>query len=353
VLYFAQKLPCPMTAQVLSDANAVRTRAPLDDWDLYIPRYGGRFSRDMSALLPSRTDQWIAGIPGTWRMTNKAALWSGLCRIAGRERAGQLTPESWRLDWEADRALLIAQHEPGQTYILKNPKLQRRTGLQLTRDLDAMLTASESGFTIAQRVLPDLQLIAGHRYNLRLYLLLIRRDGQLGVWLNRRGRCVCTPEPFTGDLMVESAVITRSASSDGLAPGLPFTLSDVLMSLPDPQATLARLDSVLSRIVLVMLTGLEGDWSLSTNPAYQLLGVDATVSESGTVRVIEMNSGPDLRPHCERDRALKYRMVRDIFEHVDLLAATGPPGFRHLRTFPDQATVGDSTRGRTSTSRPS
>jgi hypothetical protein len=338
--FFTHSRLCPMTAEVLSDAGAVRATDPLDDWDLYIPRYGGRFSEDLAGLLPSRTDQWIAGIPGSWRLTNKSLLWGGLCHVYGRRRASVLTPESWVLD--ADRELLVAQHRPGQHYILKNPLLQRRTGLRLTDDLDAVLAGPAAGFTLAQRLLPDLLLLGGHRFNLRLYLLLIRQDGVLSLWRHEQGRCVCAPDPLSGELLAEEAVITRSVGSDVLGAGLPLTLQDALAMLPDPALTLRRLDAVLHRIAEAVLPGLCLSWSLSDNPAYQLLGVDAVISREGTVRVVELNAGPDLRPHCAVDHALKFRVVRDVFEHLGMLPVTGASGFRLLL---DQATVGDSTLG--------
>lgn len=322
-----------MTAEVLADAGVQRTGDPLADWDLYIPGYGGGFSAEVADLLPSRSDQWVAGIPGGWRLTNKQALWSGLCAVYGRQRAVRLVPESWWLEKAADRVALVAQHRPGEAYILKNPILQRRTGLRLTRDLGAVLAGPQQGYTLAQRVLPDLLLLSGHRFNLRLYLLLTRRDGRLDLWLHRRGRCVCAQAPFAGDLMEAEAVISRSVGSHVLPGGLPFTLSEVLSRLADPRETLARLDNVIYRILMASRSGLAAAWSLSGNPAYQLLGVDVTISAAGGVRVIEMNSGPDLRPHCSRDHSLKYRIVRDLFEHVGLLPQAGPSGFRKLRAL--------------------
>lgn len=319
-----------MTAEVLSDAGVSLTHSPLASWDLYIPSYGGGFSAEVADLLPGRSDQWIAGMPGSWRLTNKQMLWIGLCAAYGRQQAAQLSPESWWLEAAQDRAALVEQHRDGSHYILKNPLLQRRTGLRLTQDLSVLLAGPEQGYTLAQRLLPELLLLHRHRFNLRLYLLLTRQDGRLEFWLHRRGRCVCAPAPFSGDLMDVEAVISRSVGSDVLADGLPFSLSDAVPLLPRPQVTLARLDTVLGRILTACRPGLQAAWSLSSNPAYQLLGVDVTIGAAGGVRLIEMNAGPELRPHCARDHALKYGIVRDLFEHIRLLPQTRPSGFRRL-----------------------
>ena len=328
--YFAHKRCCAMTAEVLADAGVQPTGNRLASWDLYIPSYGGGFSTEIADLLPSRSDQWVAGIPGSWRLTNKQMLWIGLCAAYGRQRAAQLSPESWWLEAARDRAALVEQHREGSHYILKNPILQRRTGLRLTQDLSVLLAGPEQGYTLAQRLLPELVLLHRHRFNLRLYLLLTRQDGRLEFWLHRRGRCVCAPAPFSGDLMDAEAVISRSVGSDVLADGLPFSLSEAVHHLPRPQITLARLDTVLCRVLMACRPGLQSAWCLSSNPAYQLLGVDVTISNTGGVRIIEMNAGPDLRPHCSRDHALKYRIVRDLFEHISLLPQTRPSGFRRL-----------------------
>lgn len=332
--YYAGSNPCEMTAAVLQAAGARRTRDILSDWDLYIPKFGAHFTAELADLLPSRTDQWIGGLPGSWRLANKASLWSGVVRAHGLEEAGRLLPESWLLKRAEDRARLQAQHTPGQVYILKNPLLQRRSGLRLVSELEAVYAARQDGFTLAQRMLPDLMLIGGHRFHMRLYVLLVRREGRLSVWLHRTGRCVCAPSRFAGDLKNAEEVITRSVSTDALAPGLPFTLTDLLAEMASPQTVFSRLERLLSRVITPVLPYLKADWSFADNPAYQLLGVDAVISTSGSVQLIEMNSGPDLRPNCPRDRGLKEGVVHDLFALLKLLPRGEPSGFRVLKAQP-------------------
>ena len=130
--------------------------------------------------------------------------------------------------------------------------------------------------------------------------------------------------------MSADEVITRSVGSDALAPGLPFTLGDLLAELSAPRDVLRRLDALLSRVLAAAVPGIQQEWSLANNPAYQLLGVDVVITAAGELRLIEMNTGPELRPSCARDRGVKERVVRDSFALLGLLPRAEPPDFRGL-----------------------
>lgn len=341
-LFYARFPMCVTSKRVLAQAGVERTQDALADWDLYIPRYGSTFSTEITDLLPSRTDQWIGGIPGTWRLSNKLSLWWGIEAAYGRERAIRLTPESWMLNDAKDADRFREQHSPQSHYILKNPILQRRTGLRICTTLEQSFEAHAEGYTLAQHLLPDLACVGGHRFNLRVYVLLVRRDGKLSVWLHRLGRCICAKAPMGDDLTDEAAVITRSVSSTALKPGLPFTLSQLLAQLNtvglDTTQLMVRIEHCLSRTFFAATSRMNRSWHFADNPAFQLFGVDVVIGKSGAVWMVEANTGPDLKPLCAVDYKLKMTMVRDMFELCEMLPRTRDGGFRPLRAvFGDAA----------------
>jgi hypothetical protein len=317
--YFAPQHYCPTTTAVLEAAGARRTGDPLADWDLYLTTR----SDALTTLLPSRTDQWIGRLPGAGRLSNKTALWQGLLAALGREGACALVPESWQLDLPGDRRLIAGQ-PAGTVFIAKDPILEQRRGLRLCADLPALLAAAGDGLTLAQRLLPDLLLIDGHRFHLRLYVVLIHRDDRLSLWRHPQGRCIWAPRPLGEALLEPDAVITRATP----LPGRPIDLAGLLAYPEAPPALLTRIDALLSATVDAIAPALQRDWHLSCNPAFHLLGADVVVCGDGGVRLIELNSGPDLRPRSEADRLLKSAMVTDLLRLIELLP--GPTGFLRL-----------------------
>ena len=160
---------------------------------------------------------------------------------------------------------------------------------------------------------------------------------------------MCAPKPFTGDLMDEDAVITRSVSSSKLKAGLPFTYTDLLLRLERPDRLSRTISAMMFRVLSALSVPLGESWRFANNPAFQLFGIDVVITRTGGVRLVEMNSGPELRALCARDHELKSRMVYDQFALTGLLPQLRDNGFRRLPDLP-QATVGDSTRGDSSTS---
>lgn len=322
--YYAPARFCPTFTAVLAEVGAERTGDLTASWDLYLTSS----SSSLKTLLPSRTDQWLSRLPNAGHLSNKTALWLGLLESLGRDGACALMPESWLLDRPEDVALLEEQ-PPDVIYIAKDPVLERRKGLRLCEGLPALEAAAADGLTLAQRLLPDLLLVDGHRFHLRLYVVVIYRDGIPTVWRHQRGRCIWSPAAMGDSLMEFDAVITRGAA---LLPGRPIDLAGLLAMLDgtDTDDLMDRIDVMLSETASIIVPSVLRRWSFSSNPAFHLLGADVVIDDSGGVRLIELNSGPDLRPRSPSDRDLKRSMVRDLLRLIDLLPEDNI-GFQELQ----------------------
>ncbi len=310
--YYAPARFCPTFTAVLAEVGATRTDDLAASWDLYLTSS----SASLKTLLPSRTDQWLSRLPNAGHLSNKTALWLGLLEGLGRDRACALMPESWQLDQPDDVALLDEQ--PRDTvYIAKHPVLEQRKGLRLCGDVAALHAAAEDGHTLAQRLLPDLLLVDGHRFHLRLYVVVLYRDGVPTMWRHQRGRCIWAPAPMGRSLLEHDAVITRGAA---LLPGRPIDLAGLLAMLHsiDTDDLMDRVDAMLSAAASVIIPSVLSRWSFFSNPAFHLLGADVVVDAGGGVRLIELNSGPDLRPRSPADRVLKRSVVRDLLRLIAL-----------------------------------
>lgn len=334
LLYFAPSGFSPTISAVLAEHGGHRTSDPLADWDLCLAS-----SKELRGLVPSRTDQWIGGMLRIGHLTNKAALWQALVEAAGRAAARRWMPMTWLLDHPEDRHLLA--HRPdGEFYIAKDPVLDQRRGLRLCSSRGAALEAAKDGLVVVQRLMPDLMVVGGHRFNLRLYVLLIRRDGHLTAWRHPLGRCIWTPQPM-GTTPTEASVITRSVKPP---PGKPGDMSGLISllrgALEDDFQD--RVDALLGEVVHAVRPKLKRLEPSSHNPTFHLLGADVVLTTRAEVRLIELNSGPDLRPRGAKDGHLKSTMVADLFRQIGLL-----PGPRCWRKLPEKSspltTMADDT----------
>ena len=221
--YYAPTRFCPTFTAVLAEVGATRTDDLAASWDLYLTSS----SASLKTLLPSRTDQWLSRLPNAGHLSNKTALWLGLLEGLERDGACALMPESWQLD-QPDDVALLAEQPRDTVYIAKHPILEQRKGLRLCGGMAALHDAAADGLTLAQRLLPDLLLVDGHRFHLRLYVVVIYRDGTPTVWRHQRGRCIWAPAPMGSSLLEHDAVITRGAA---LLPGRPIDLAGLLAML--------------------------------------------------------------------------------------------------------------------------
>ena len=58
---------------------------------------------------------------------------------------------------------------------------------------------------------------------------------------------------------------------------------------------------------------------LKQNKKFQLYGIDIAVNDDLSVKLMEINKGPDIGAKDKRDSELKLNLVRDIFKTVNLI----------------------------------
>ena len=292
--------PTPLLRELLDEAGATWVD---DDWDLCLPSQGRDQTAYLRALRP-KPDAQVAAVPGNNILASKRSLWVILVKRFGRQAAESLAPPTWLLEHPKDVARRKAWHRPGRRYVLKLDGKAQRRGLMLVDSPDV----DTSGHTLAQACLDDLMRVDGHRFHLRLYVLLTRRRGALRFGLHTAAKCVWARDGVFTDAAFRPAA-------------LPLTLSELAQDLDDPAALWQGLGRLVKHAAVAAEPYL-GEPTLWDHPTFQLFGVDAVVDRSGRPWLLEFNRDPSMKPLDEADARLKRQVLRDMLAAVGVL----PPG---------------------------
>jgi hypothetical protein len=173
--------------------------------------------------------------------------------------------------------------------------------------------------------------VAGRRFHLRLYLLLLRREGQLEASLHRRGKCVYASQPDRGEVTREAVFTDGKAAPE---PGSPFELCELEGWLSaqgrDPSSLVEDLEDLLRGAVEAAAPHLGVDlfWEQT---CFQLMGVDVLLREDLEPLLIELNRHPGLTPVHAADAGLKRVVMQQTLARAGVIpAGPGPDGFVHL-----------------------
>ena len=80
-----------------------------------------------------------------------------------------------------------------------------------------------------------------------------------------------------------------------------------------------NIHNLLKDVISIYRYKLGDNDKLKNNKQFEIYGSDIAVFDDLTVKLMEINKGPDLDAKDERDSELKHNLVRDIFKTVNLI----------------------------------
>ena len=200
-------------------------------------------------------------------------------------------------------------------WIVKPALSSQGRGITLVHGLSATAFARPS---IAQRYLYEPHLLHGHKYDLRLYVLLTSLR-PLTVYLSTAGLCRFSSSPYHpsspslfAHLTNSSLASRRSASAVPLPPGLRGSCKWTLREYLEEVGHAEQLWTELEALVLLTVVALVGEGEVSEG-SFELLGFDVMRDASGKLWLIEVNKSPSLTVKGAADEDVKPTMLRDLF----------------------------------------
>jgi len=313
-------------------------------------------------------------LPGNNALTLKSRLYQSLATLRERMQArfGARSSQGARLDF-FPRAYLMpddyhvlqetALANPAQRWILKPSNASKGKGIRL---LDDTAEAPRQPHWLVQEYLDDPHTIRGHKYVLRLYVLLASLD-PLRLYVYRQGFAKLASAPYDRDDTANlfSQLTNPDINARNTDAEIPVEFIDLERYRAwlreqghDDDALFARLNDQLTLTVIAALDTFRqrcDDESVDARGGYELLGIDCLIDADLKPWVLECNLSPSLGVCAGPEsggileEAIKRRLVEDMISLVDLDGHEAPasddtPAALAAQAQREQARAGDFLR---------
>lgn len=301
--------------------------------------------KEVNEMTPIHKDERIFILSDGDQLSRKNSLWTNLVKTWGRQGAQTLAPLTYDLTDDEDYAFLTKEIDTKKVYILKK-NIQRQKGLLLTQDKDEILNAHNNGYVIAQEVLQDPYLINGRKINLRVYLLIAAKHGDMTAWVYDDGFMYYTKTPFKKNTTEEEPTITTGYVDRKVYEENPLTHEDFSKYLDDPHRKLTQIEAklrsygvqlsqyvfnniyvMINKVVFAIRKNICDGIKLKPYLTFQLFGVDVAIDDRLQAKIIEVNKGPDMEAKDKRDGALKKAVFTNMFRIMKVLPPTDQKHF--------------------------
>lgn len=297
--------------------------------------YTGMPDPDVFEQLTPR--KWINHIPGNNALTIKSRLAETLAEAQARMAAEEglhgegprrlaFAPETYPMP-QAYHALQAAAHaEPDARWILKPKNSSRGRDIALVPDTGTVPVGDR---WMVQRYLHDPHLMRGHKYVLRLYVLITSAE-PLRVYLYHEGFAKLASEPYDldGCCNVFSHLTNpdvNATNEEAASPVVFVPLNEYRSWLRDGGHDDGALFSAIRDLVTLTaisarkylrrrLRGIRAD----TSGCYELLGIDCLVDAGLKPWILECNLSPSLdicaapQDGGDAELAIKRQLVHDM-----------------------------------------
>jgi len=193
----------PATIHALQELNIQYSSNPTRAC-LYIPCGYNYLESELSILEPSNSHQVIFAIKGADQLCSKNQLWHRIHQRWGRDRASQLTPETWVILNQPDIQAFydLPPHDHQHSIFILKKNIQRKQGLKLVHGVPAAISAIEQdhAFRVIQRYIPHPLCIKDRKLNIRLYICIVcpgKSEQPIEWWLHPKGKCIYTADKYT------------------------------------------------------------------------------------------------------------------------------------------------------------
>lgn len=258
---------------------------------------------------------FIYGFKGIDKMAGKNNLYNTMKGSISSDEMNDVFPKTFVLpnDYKA-----IEKHfAPGNIYILKSNQ-QRQQNNQITNNLEYIKHVHDNEtFVVCQELLQDPLLVSGHKINIRIYMVVLLRNRKAEFYMFNNGFIYYTPKPFRKHSVLNDENITTGYIDRSIYENNPLTLQDLQVHIGEDNSTtltqnIIKTLSCVKHVYADIFVRINSDQPGDTK--FMILGCDIAPDSNHGVKLMEVNKGPDLSYKDDRDKKVKYNLVRDVID---------------------------------------
>lgn len=322
--------------KVVSENDFEKTKK--DNWDVYFPCTYNKIKKETDVIELENDNQRMFIIDNADQITSKDSIWRNIVDMYGFEKSCQIMPKTYNLRNKNDVNKFNKEYDENKVYILKK-NIQRQEGLKITKNKKEIMNGlRNNSYIIVQELLQDPYLVNGRKINLRCYLLIMCKEGDVEVYVHKNGFMYYTKKKYNKNDLSHEGNVTTGYIDRKVYDENPLTLKDFRKYLDNEdrkmthieQKTIIHNDNPLSQIVfervykvltkafIAILPHICNNKKFDKNLSFQLFGSDIAISDTLIPHIIEVNKGPDLGFKDDRDKKVKYKLVKDVFNLAGL-----------------------------------
>ena len=297
-----------------------------NNWDIYVPCGYNNVEEELKGITVNgnKDSKFVFGLNGCDSIVSKNRIWESLVSCYGRKRASTLMPPSYVLGDPNDMKIFEKDfnHSKNDIYILKK-NVQRKEGLKLTRDYNDIINGSEENYKVVQKYITNLYLINQRKVNLRVYILIVIKDGIIYFYLCRIGKCIYTNKKYNdNDLDFESNITSYNLDMSVYenSPRHFIELKEYIDNNGgDGNFLFNNIEDLMTSVSECLSNNIYQSSNITGTISFQLFGADVIFDEDLHPYLLEFNKGPDMSPRDMDDEYMKKIVQTDMLRTVGIL----------------------------------
>lgn len=265
---------------------------------------------------------YLYGLAGSDDLASKSSLEINLRKGLSKQQHAKYMPKTYVLEDSMDMSLLYQEFNPNYVYITKK-NIQRQEGNALTQDLNELLESNKSS-VVAQVVLQDPLIINTRKINIRLYMLVVVDSANKASFhVYNNGFLYYTPKPFKKYSTAPDETITTGYIDRQVYVENPMTLEDLRVYMAqkhmDYRLLFINMLELMTAVAKVYAPMFRESNASVPGTKFLVYGCDIAPDSQLGVKLMEINKGPDLSYKDDRDRVVKFNMVKEALMIVGMI----------------------------------
>merc|ERR1719454_399499 len=249
-------------------------------------------------------------------------------------------PDTWILPTDLSDFKMQFNGKKNKTFIVKPSDGYQGKGIFLTRDFES-IPVDYNSTMVVQRYIHKPWLLDGHKFDLRLYVLVTGCD-PLRIFLHEHGLVRLASEEYTepkGKNLGRNKVHLTNYAINCDNPN--FEEKGL-----DTQVLMAQVEDLIVKTLIAVQPSLSHVYhscqpdDVDNSMCFEILGFDVMLDYKGKPWLIEVNHAPSFRSETELDRMVKFQALYDAFELLNI----SPESRRRYKREQQQA-LEDRARG--------